>query len=76
MAGLLMAGANNKELFSVPSLSRNNDIKPRKSLPRWEINGYSIFAKDEKTAIKYAKKRGLWKEGTIVKSYNNGNEER
>ena len=66
MGGLFMAAANNKKIFSVPSQSRNNDIKPRKSLPRWEINGHSIFAKDEKTALKYATKRGLWKKAVKV----------
>ena len=34
-------------------------------LPKWDYDGHKIFAKDEATAIKYAKKRGLYKEGIV-----------
>lgn len=33
--------------------------------------GHRIETKDEKTATKYAKKRGLWRPGTIVKPIKN-----
>ena len=35
-------------------------------LPKFNVGGTIIHAKDEKTAIKYAKKRGIWKEGMSV----------
>lgn len=37
------------------------------SHPAWDVNGQVVYAKDEKTALKYAKKRGLWHLGIIVK---------
>ena len=63
---LAAAGNDDKKIFDtgtriVPS------YQPRRDLPRWDVNGHIIFAKDEKTAEKYAKKRGLWVPGTIVK---------
>lgn len=33
------------------------------SLPKWDVGGNTIFAKNEKDAIKYAKKRGLSEDG-------------
>ncbi len=39
-------------------------------LPKFRIGEHVLFAKDEKTAIKYAKKRGLWKEGCTVEPIN------
>ena len=35
-------------------------------LPKFNVGGTIIHAKDEKTAIKYAKKRGVWKDGMSV----------
>lgn len=64
---MLMASAYDKKLFYTgPSTVYAKKITKR-DLPRWDINGHIIFAKDEKTAEKYAKKRGLWIPGTIVK---------
>lgn len=66
-AAMLMAAASNDKRFFdtgtqiVPSYPTSRD------LPRWDVNGHIIFAKDAKTAEKYAKKRGLWIPGTIVK---------
>ena len=37
-----------------------------KSLPRWDVGGHVIYAKNEKDALKYAKKRGLFKDGMQV----------
>ncbi len=36
-------------------------------LPKWRYGEHIIYAKDEKTAMKYVKKRGFWKEGYSVK---------
>ena len=61
----MMAALSDKQLFHTgPS-----KVKPisKTDLPRWDVNGSVIYAKDEKTATKYAKKRGLWRPGTIVK---------
>ena len=65
-AMMMAAAGNDKKIFDtgkriVPS------YPSRRDLPRWGINGHVIFAKDEKTAEKYAKKRGLWIPETIVK---------
>lgn len=58
-----MADARDKHLFDTgPS-----KIYEKHDLPCWDVNGAVIYAKDEKTATKYAKKRGLWRPGTIVK---------
>lgn len=63
----MMAAASDKQLFDT-GLSKVY-VKPisKTDLPRWDVNGNVIFAKDAKTAEKYAKKRGLWVTGTIVK---------
>lgn len=58
-AALLMAAATEKQLFDTGTSKIYIKPMPKKDLPKWEINGHTIFAKDEKTAIKYARKRGL-----------------
>lgn len=35
----------------------------KKSLPKWDVGGHTIYAKNEKDALKYAKKRGLFEDG-------------
>lgn len=65
-AMMMAAAGNDKKIFdegtrNVPSYPTKRD------LPRLDVNGHVIFAKDAKTAEKYAKKRGLWIPGTIVK---------
>ena len=65
-AMMMAAACYDKKIFDtgtriVPSHPTKRD------LPRWDVNGTVIFAKDAKTAEKYAKKRGLWVPGTIVK---------
>lgn len=47
--------------------SKGPDLKTPASHPAWQIGESIIYAKDEKTAIKYAKKRGLWKPEVTVK---------
>lgn len=66
-AAMMMAAASDKQLFDTgPSKIYVKPIQ-KHDLPCWEVNGEYIHAKDEKTATKYAKKRGLWRPGTIVK---------
>ena len=66
LAAAIMAAGKN-DLFAFPRSSRNEYASPRpKDLPRWKVDGHTIYAKDEKTALKYAKKRGFWKEGVKV----------
>lgn len=68
IAAMMMAEERNKQLFDTgPSKVYVKPIS-KTDLPRWDVNGAVIYAKDEKTATKYAKKRGLWRSGTIVKS--------
>jgi len=68
LAGLAMLAASaDKQLFDTgPSKVYVKPI-PKNNLPCWDVNGKQVFAKDEKTATKYAKKRGFWRPGTIVK---------
>jgi hypothetical protein len=66
-ATMMMAAAMDNQLFDTgPSKVYVKPIS-KTDLPSWDINGAVIYAKDEKTATKYAKKRGLWRPGTIVK---------
>ena len=66
-AALMMTAASDKRLFDMgPSRVYVKPIS-KKDLPAWDVNGQVIYAKDEKTALKYAKKRGLWHPGIIVK---------
>jgi hypothetical protein len=66
-ATMMMAAATDKQLFDTgPSKVYVKPIQ-KTDLPCWDVNGAVIYAKDEKTATKYAKKRGLWRPGTIVK---------
>lgn len=68
MTAMLMAvAANDKKIFGNGTRTVPDYLAKQRDLPRWDVNGHIIFAKDEKTAEKYAKKRGLWVPGTIVK---------
>ena len=63
-----MAAATDKKLFDTgPSKIYVKPIQ-KHDLPRWDVGGQIIFAKDAKTAEKYAKKRGIWRPGMNVKS--------
>ena len=65
---MLMASAYNQKLFDTGTrIVPSYPTRRRRDLPCWDVNGHVIFAKDAKTAEKYAKKRGLWIPGTIVK---------
>ena len=65
-AAAMMASAFDKKIFDTGTRIIP-DYPTRQDLPRWDVNGKVIFAKDAKTAEKYAKKRGIWVPGTIVK---------
>ena len=65
-AMMMEAAANDKPIFDTVTRTVPR-YTTRRDLPRWDVNGHVIFAKDAKTAEKYAKKRGLWVPGTIVK---------
>lgn len=67
MAAMMAAAASDKQLFDMgPSKVYVKPIQ-KTDLPRWDVNGNVIYAKDKKTAEKYAKKRGLWRSGTIIR---------
>ncbi len=66
-AAVLGAAIANNKYFDDGRFTAVPEEKTKQDLPRWDVNGHIIFAKDEKTAIKYAKKRGLWTSGAIVK---------
>lgn len=64
---MMMAAACNDKRFFDTGTRNVPSYQTRRDLPRWDVNGQVIFAKDANTAEKYAKKRGLWVPGTIVK---------
>lgn len=67
MTAMLLAYCqHDRRHYALPSKFDSRQ-EVRRDLPCWDIDGATIYAKDEKTAIKYAKKRGLWRSGAIVK---------
>lgn len=52
--------------YGTPRFDNTKPYPKSKSLPRWKVGEHIIYAKDEKTAIKYARKRGIWKDGMAV----------
>ena len=66
-SAMLMASAYDKKIFDTGASTVYAKKITKQDLPRWDVGGHVIFAKDEKTAEKYAKKRGFWVSGTIVK---------
>lgn len=67
LGAALLASAIDKKIFDTGTSRVYAKKITKQDLPRWDVGGQIIFAKDEKTAIKYAKKRGLWRPGTIIK---------
>lgn len=63
---MLAASTQENPYFDTARKSFSSHAQPRYDLPSWKVGDSIISAKDEKTAIKYAKKRGLWKEGLII----------
>lgn len=64
---MLAATAQNQNLFDTGNKARYQpQPQTRKDLPRFKVGNHTIYAKDIKTAIKYAKKRGLYKPGLEI----------
>ena len=63
MAALVQSGGS---MYKGPRI-RTVQAKPAKGLPRWDVGGNTIFAKNEKDALKYARKRGLYRDGMEIK---------
>lgn len=57
---MFAASAADPNLFSCPHISKGIEYKKSKDLPLWSFDGKEVHAKDAKTAIKYAKKRGFY----------------
>lgn len=61
-AAMMLATVQNRDLFDTGNKARYQpQPQTRKDLPKFKIGDQTIYAKDIKTAIKYAKKRGLYK---------------
>lgn len=59
---MMLATVQNRDLFDTGNKARYQpQPQTRKDLPRFKVSDQIIHAKDIKTAIKYAKKRGLYK---------------
>lgn len=59
---MMLAAAQNPDYFDTGHKARYQpQPQTRKDLPRFKVGDQIIQAKDIKTAIKYAKKRGLYK---------------
>lgn len=56
-----------------PTLPKDTTYRPksetggRYNLPKWDFEGNIIFARNEKEAVKRAKKRGHWRDGMSYK---------
>lgn len=66
LAGMMMIATQGEQYFDALMRTPSSPPQPRYDLPSWKVGDSIISAKDEKTAIKYAKKRGLWKDGVTV----------
>lgn len=60
---LAMAAMSQGNNLYAERKSSQKQYPKNKDLPKWDYDDHRIFAKDEATAIKYAKKRGFYKEG-------------
>lgn len=61
-AAMMLATVQNQEHFDMGHDARYSpNPQTREDLPKFKIGDQIIHAKDIKTAIKYAKKRGLYK---------------
>lgn len=63
----IMAAACDQKIFDTGTSRVYAKKITKQDLPRWDVGGQIIFAKDAKTAEKYAKKRGMWRPGMTVK---------
>lgn len=62
---MLMIASQNGDIFRGPSRPYQTPSQKR-DLPAWKVGEHIIHAKDEKTAMKYAKKRGLWSPDLVI----------
>jgi len=68
LAAFAALAADNSFYMSEPRIDNTKPYNKGKSLPRWKVGENTIYARNESDAIKYAKKRGLYKDGdTAVK---------
>lgn len=61
----MIAGMDGNNMYSSRRIDNSKPYPKNADLPKWDYDGHCIFAKNEATAIKYAKKRGLYKEGVV-----------
>ena len=45
-------------------------LREKNTLPVWKVGRGRVHARNEREAVKYAKKRGLWYEGARVEKVN------
>ena len=64
-----LAGMGN-DFYSGKRHSEGKPYPKPASLPRWRVGEHILFAKNAADAEKYARKRGLWKEGCTVEPIN------
>ena len=62
----MLAGSVNPQPPKDTTYRPEAETSGRYNLPKWNVGDSVIFARDEKEAVKRAKKRGLWKEGMFV----------
>lgn len=67
MAFLMAALVQSRKSMYMGPRRSPAEPKPAKGLPRWDVGGNTIFAKNERDALKYARKRGLYREGMEIK---------
>lgn len=59
----IIAACASGEHFAAPARSAVPSAPAAAGLPEWDFDGRCVHAKDEKTAVKYARKRGFYREG-------------
>lgn len=64
---MAMAAESNNGHFNYRHVDNTPSYRPGKGLPAWHVGEYIIHARNEKDAIKYAKKRGLYNGETPIK---------
>ena len=67
LAVLGAMAAESNEHFYYHHVDNTPQYRPGKGLPAWKVGENIIHARNEKDAIKYAKKRGLYNGETPIK---------
>lgn len=65
MSALFAMGAQNYFDTSFRTMVPERNAA-KSNLPAWKIGESVIHARNERDAVKYAKKRGVWKEGQTI----------